>query len=414
MDIPAFVASVLMIAGAGLVGALLSARIRILPLAAWFVCGGALLAVVVEQLGLDTGIRASNFKDLVFYVLLPVLIYEAAYAAPKLDMRRLLPTILLLATVGMAVSVAVGGYLLWTGVGHGGFSLLLALLVAVMLSATDPIAVVSQLKALSAQRELQALLEGESLFNDAVAIVLFSLVLFVMASAGEIAALDRTLVLVRFAVLFLGGVVLGLLVAAFCEVLRNWLSAGGATVTLLGLFAAYGSFYLAEHWLHVSGVMAVLSAGLWTGARHEGRRVRGMYESQHEFWDTLSYVFNMVVFVIMGLVLSPDMFVDRWRAMLVAIVALLVARTVAVYFCTTVSSWVFRQRIDGRYRPMLVWGGLRGVIAMALVLSLYEDVEHWYTVQSMVYAAVLFSLFVQASTTPSLMRALKLVKPDRS
>lgn len=399
-----------MIVGAGLVGALVASRLKFFPLSAWLIGGGVLLAVAVESFSLDTGIRASNFKHLVFYVLLPVLVFEASYAIPKKDLRQLMPTILLLSTFGLLLSIGVGGYLLWVGVPNIHFGLATALLTAVMLSATDPLAVVNQVKELAAPQQLGVLLEGESLFNDATAIVLFALLVQVITvSNGTGVELSLTPQLIVFAEVFFGGMVVGLLIGVLVEWMRFSLR-GAAPAGLLSLFAAYSSFYVAESWFHVSGVMAVLVAAILISVRHERDPDRQLHPQLHAFWESLAYLFSTAVFVIMGLVITVEMFTQRWHVILIAIPVLLVARAVSVYVGMWLSGLLPGQRVHRHYKHLMVWGGLRGAIAVALVLTLSaEGVDHWFTIQSMVFGVVLFSMLVQAPTTPALMRKLKII-----
>lgn len=409
LGIPSFISVALMIFGAGIVGSLIARRLRFLPITAWLICSGTLLAVIVEYFGLDTGIRASNLQPLIFYGFLPVLIFEAAYIMPKQVLRQYLPTILLLATIGLFISIIVGGGLLWLGMSGTSFTLSAALLVAIMLSATDPLAVISQVKDLGAPQKLGVLLEGESLFNDATVIVLFTLVsAMILNPVAE--NMPYGLVFVQMLQVFFGGLFVGILFGALTEFVRVQLGAI-VPVGLLSLSAAYGSFYVAEHWFHFSGVMAVLATGILMSLRHDREGNKHLIMELKIFWENLAYIFNTAVFVIMGLVITVGMFTQRWQAMLIAIVALLIARTISVYVGLWLAGKSWRQQeIPFSYKAVMTWGGLRGVIAIALVLGLSSaKIEHWFTIQSMVFGVVLFSILVQAPTVPILMRRFKII-----
>ena len=409
INIPNFIAVALMVLGTGFIGSLVAHRIRLFPPAAWFVIAGALLAVCVEYWGLDTAIRSGNFKDLVFYVFLPVLVYESAYVIPHDQLRKYLPTILLMASVGLLISIAVASILLWHGVGYASYTIWAAILTAIMLSATDPIAVIAQLKSLGASKQVQVLLEGESLFNDATVIVLFTFVLHVLQGGfGGDGSSSYLWALADLLRVFFGGMLVGVLLAYIIEYAR--LKIGhSAPVLVSGLLTAYGSFYIAEHFLHVSGIMAVLMAAIVAHSIHRNNTDNHTKAEIHSFWDGLAQVCTMAVFVILGLVITVEMFTQRWVAMLLAIVCLLIARTVSVYVGFGLARAIPSQHnINKRYRPLLVWGGLRGVIAIALALAVSaENIDHWYTIQAMVFGVVLFSMFVQAPTMPILGRRLK-------
>ena len=407
MDIPNTVLTILLLLGCGLVAEAVGRRLSFLPVSVWLIAAGALLAVAVEGLALDTGIRAHNFSELVFYVLLPVLIFEAAYVMPKDTLRKYLPTVLLAATFGLLIAAGITGLLIWRGIGHPGFPLMAALLTGALLAATDPVAVVNQFKQLGAPKELSTVMEGESLFNDATAVVLFSLLLSIMvATPGEGA--DAVTVTLRFATVFFGGILVGI----GCGLLGNLLGRvlpSPIHASLITLLVAYSGFFIAEHWLHVSGVMAAFSGGITMSLLHQARPDPAREEHLHHFWETLGNLFNIVVFVLMGLVIHAAMFSERWLSMLIAIPAALIGRLVAIYISSWISRFLFRQQLTPRCEPVLVWGGLRGIVTVALALSLTHRIDQWFTIQSIAFGVVLFSLLVQAPLNPWLMRRLKII-----
>ncbi len=363
------------------------------------VATGFLAGLAIPFLGFDTGIRAHNLQHLVFYVILPVLIFEAAWhLRPHLLKRWLLP-IVLLATVGVLISFYAAAGIVYLGIGHAqGFPWTAALMTGAILAATDPIAVINQLKSQRAPEDLVTLFEGESLFNDASAIVLFTLVL---AFALQPESAGETSYLGHFALVFLGGVVTGV-VTGLAGTAAALLLGRPATTAIALLFTAFGTFYLAEHILHVSGIIAVMFAALVSrGFLSEVEDT--VAEGLPHTWDWLGELFNNLLFVIMGLVITVGMFETHWLAMLVAIGASLVARALAVGACG-LAVQARTYNIPRGWQILLVWGGLRGAIALALVLSLPVELDWWYTVQSMVFGVVLFSLLVQGTTNGRLVR----------
>lgn len=407
MSAPEIVSIFLLLGGASLLGALLASRLRFLPISAWFIVGGVLCAVAVEIFNLETGIRAHNFQDLAFFVLLPVLVFEAAYTLPQRALLHFLPAVLLMATFGLLLSMLISGAGIWVGINHPAFPISVALLAGALLAATDPVAVVNQIKELSAPKNLGVLVEGESLFNDATAIVVFSILLMLVID-GDAAHLSAAGALLRFLLVFFGGIFLGLIFGVGARLLEIAVRAA-APPSYISLLAAYGSFYTAEHLLHVSGVMAVLSAALcisWFHARADGS---GRRDDIQAFSGVLHYPFTAAVFVLMGLVITVEMFTQRWLAILIAIPAVLLGRTAAVYCSLWLARLFFRTRIDPAYPPVLVWGGLRGVVTIALALSLPAELEHRFTIQAIAFGVVLFTLLVQAPTAPWLLRRLKIV-----
>lgn len=387
----------LALVGLALLGALLRRSSGIsLPLAC-VLCGfaaGQLIALV----DFDTGIRASSLQDLVFYVILPILVFEAAWHIDAGLLRRWLWPVLLLSTLGMLISSAVTAALVYAGIAHpNGFPWVAALLTGAILAATDPAAVIDQLKAAGAPPDLATIFEGESLFNDATAVVLFSLVLTMALNPGSAQGSSLSL----FSTVFVGGACLGLVTGLLASALLLIL-ARPANTTVVLLFTAFGSFYLAEQTLKVSGIMAVMVAALVARTflkEVEDTVARGLTHT----WEWSSEMLNSILFVIMGLVITPGMFESRWLAMLIAIGAVLIARSCAVASCAFISR-LTGKRIPRHWQFMLIWGGQRGVIALALVLALPVELDYWYTVQSMVFGVVLFSLLVQGTSNSRLIK----------
>ncbi|BDY05012.1 sodium:proton antiporter [Ferrimonas sp. YFM] len=350
---------------------------------------------------LDTGIRAHNLKDLVFFIVLPVLIFEAAWHLKPEQLRQWLAPVLTLATLGMVINMLIIGALTYWGLGHPqGFPWLAALLTGAILAATDPVAVISQLKSQRAPEALTTLFEGESLFNDASAVVLFSLLLgFALRGGGSVAVSD----LVTFLKVFFGGLALGALLGWLAAIVCGFLGRPDVTMLIM-VTLAFSSFYLAEHGLHLSGILAVMASALVLRWRLK-ETTNVSLESIMLGWSWLGLTFMSLLFVIMGLVITLEMFSERWLAMAIAIVAALTGRLVAVAGCALLLKPV--QPLSLAWQGLLVWGGLRGAIAIALVLSLPTELPYWWTIQSMVFGVVLFSLLIQGTTNGLLLRKLK-------
>jgi len=358
-----------------------------------------LAGLLLPWLEIDTGIRASNIHDLVFYIILPVLIFEAAWHLKPSLLKRWLSPILLLSTLGMLISCAVVATALYFAMAEpAGFPWIAALLAAAILAATDPIAVVSSLKNLNAPDELTTLVEGESLFNDASALVLFGVIL--SFSINSNAHLDSTF-LSLFLVTFLGGLLVGGLLGLAAAILTLLINQSSASNILLVLLA-FSSFFVAEHLFHVSGIMSVVSAAIVSKTllrEHEQQLLSDVLST----WNWLAQFFNALIFVLMGLVITFDMFSQQWLAIAIAIPAALLGRLLAVFGCNLLSGRFIRP-IPLGWRYILVWGGLRGAIAIVLVLSLPIELPYWWTIQSMVFGVVLFSMLVQGNTTQMLIK----------
>ncbi len=360
---------------------------------------GALLPL----LGFDTGIRAHNLKDLVFLLILPVLIFEAAWhLKPSLLKRWLLP-VLLLAVPGVILSATLTAALLYVGIGHAqGFPWQAALLTGVILAATDPAAVTARLRQLDTPEGLTTIVEGESLFNDASAVVLFGVILLFAEGSSQ---LEPGSFAIEFTTVFIGGSLAGTLFGLLTAMIVRALgSVPGSSVVLL--FSALASFYLAENLLGVSGIMAVTFAAITARQLLRAQRHQLMRGADDSL-EWLGFLLQAILFTLMGLVITWGMFQDRWLAMVLAIAASMLARFATVYSCNTLSG-LLGCHIDKRWSLLMSWGGLRGAVAIALVLALPESLPYWWTIQSMVFGVVLFSLLIQGTSTGKLVHKLQL------
>ncbi len=386
---------VLAISGLAVVGLLMQRLLRIeLTLACLLV--GFLAGLGLEFTGFDTGIRASNLHDLVFFVILPVLIFEAAWELnPGLLKKWLLP-ILLMATLGVLLCTFITAGLIYLGIGQAeGFPWVAALLTGTILAATDPVAVIAQLRSAKVSADLTTIFEGESLFNDATAVVLFSIVIGLATNSVE--AGDSNLAF--FSLVAVGGLVFGAIAGLVVSAVVLLVGSSIASRFIL-VFSAFASFFVAEHVLHISGILAVMMTAIVS--RFTLREVETtVAEGIAGTWEWLGIYFNCILFAIMGLVVTLAMFRDQWVAMLVAIAAAIIARVVAVGV-SCLCARPLSTPISLAWQGLLVWGGLRGAIAIALVLSLPTSLPYWWTIQSMVFGVVLFSLLVQGTTNPYL------------
>ncbi len=357
------------------------------------------VALVVVGLALTLqnrpAIRLS--PDVILGLLVPPLVFEAAFHLDFTHLRRSLPRILLLAVPGVALTTLIVGGLVALMVP---LALPVALVFGALISATDPVAVVALFRSLGAPRRLALLVEGESLLNDGTAIVLFDLVL-VIALTGQFSPLQGLLDFVRVSI---GGVLTGLLL--------GWaVSEGLARIddtlieTTLTTLLAFGSYMLADQ-LHFSGVLAVVAAGLING----NVGPRGMSPSTRimlaNFWDYVAFLANSLVFLLIGLQVNLFELVAGWQSIVWAVLAVLVARVIVVYGL----GWIagrFDEPIPLAWDHVLAWGGLRGAISLALALSLPAALgAPAATLRVMAFGVVLFTLLVQGTTMGPLLRRL--------
>ena len=356
------------------------------------------LSLFSVQLGI------SLTKELIFSTLLPPLIFEAAYFLHWKELRRDFWLITTLASVGVVLSAAV------TAVGMhylAGWQWIGALVFGVLIAATDPVSVIATFKETGVKGRLRILVEAESLFNDGAAAVLFG-VAIAIAAGEEITTTFLSLVLVKTVG---GGIVCGALVAWVMLYLAGRTKDHLVEITFTTV-AAYGSFLLAEHF-HLSGVLATLTTGLMMGnIGIEGAISERGREAVEAFWEYIAFVANSLIFLLIGIREQEQHFASVWMAIAIAIVLVMIGRAVAIY----PTCWLFSRtglRVSARHQHVLVWGGLRGALALALALGLPDSLPHHNEIITVAFAVVAFSVFAQGLTmTPMLRRMGELPKND--
>lgn len=388
-----------LLAGAVLVG-VLARRVR-LPLTVVLAAIGFLVGWLGSQgWNLESPLHGEQFEEVLVFVFLPILVFEAAFGLSTRAFMRNLGSILVLAVPALIISAAIVGLALYFGLGT---PLIPALLFGSLISATDPVAVVSIFRELGVPRRLLTLVEGESLLNDGVAIVLFT-ILLAAAVGGDLSLRDG---LWDFTTVFFGGAAIGAVVGLLAALALPWLDPLAAAA--LSLSVTYGGFVLADDVLGFSGVTATVAAGLVLGGSAPIRAsapVRALWE---DLWEALGYVANALLFLLIGLAIDPSLLVDNAGAIGLAIVAVLLARTVAVLPLVALL-----ERIAGippvgiRNEAVLIWGGLRGGVALALALALPEELPQREQFVAMTGGVVMATLLLNATTIGALVRRLGL------
>lgn len=387
------------------------AQRRHLPLAAILVLTGFFGSELLLFFEIDTGIRHEDFHDLIVYVFLPILVFAAAFSIDAKILRDNIVVILFLAMPILLLSTAISASLIYFGIGHPeGFPWIAAFLTGAILSSTDASPITSRFARLGVPKRLRVLMEGEDLFNDATAIVLFGIFLYIAMHPMEDIGVNDALI--RFCVVFFGGALIGLIVGLGFLLLSR-LFEEPTHQALITLISAYTSFLVAREFLNVSGVMAVLITGLIMGRviHNDFQDERGTFVDN--FWDFNLYIAEALVFLLMGVTITLGMFEERWLAMLIGIVAIIMARAVGVFGTAPLLNRLPGvTRVSFPYQKILVMGSLRGAVALALALSLPTDLPYWWTIQSITFGVVLFSLLVQAPRIEPMLRKSKLLGRD--
>ncbi len=338
--------------------------------------------------------------QLLFSVFLPPLLFESALHLRLDALRRDWKPIAIYTLFGTVCSTfIVGGLMAWLLK----MPLTVALVFGALISATDPISVIAIFKRLGAGRRLTLIMEAESLFNDGVAVVLFTVLLG--AALGGAASLDSGLW--QFARLVLGGAVLGALIGALAARVHLELDDHLVEITLTTV-VAFGA-YLGAEALHLSGVIAVVVAGLTIGNFGQKTMSPSTRLAVTAFWEYAGFVVNSLVFLLVGIEVAYVNWTDKIGVAIVGALVVLAGRA-AIYPLSFVVNRVGGD-VPNAWRHILFWGGLRGALSMALVLGLPENFPQRETLVAATFGVVLFSLLVQGLSIGALLQRLGLTGP---
>jgi CPA1 family monovalent cation:H+ antiporter len=343
--------------------------------------------------------------EVIFDLILPPLLFEAALSLSWRELLRDSLPLLTLAGLGTVISAA---FVAWASVALLHWPLPSALVFGALIAATDPVAIIAMFKDNGVKGRLRLLVESESLLNDGAAAVLFVMALAWAEGhgAGEGAG-DIALTLGR---IVLGGVAVGALTGG-AAILIAMGTAEHMIEAALTTIAAFGSFLIAER-LHVSGVLATVTAGLIMGnlgLLREDNRSYLSYKGRefvHGFWEFAAFLANSMVFLMIGVDVASTPFLNYGAPLILSVIAIvLAARALTVYPLSALFLFS-RWRISFPEQHVLWWGGLRGALGLALALSLPDTLPLRDMIVVSTFAVVAFSIVVQGLTMPLLLRAL--------
>ncbi|MGB7445194.1 MAG: Na+/H+ antiporter [Coleofasciculaceae cyanobacterium] len=371
--------------------ALISRKFQIPYITGLVLAGLAITELLPSRIGLDS--------SLIFNLFLPILLFEAAINTDISRLRSTIKPIAFLAGPGIIVCAGITSALLKIELS---LDWIPALLAGVILSITDTALVIAVFKDLSVPHRLATLVEGESLLNDDVALVSFSLILTAY-STGSLSPLD---VAQEFLFVILGGVLVGLAL--------GYLSAGWFSQTddplsaiLLTIAVALGAFQVGQL-LEVSGVVAVVVAGLIVGNFGLPQTTSASTQvTLVSFWEVAGFVVNTFIFLLIGLEINLITLWQNLPGVFLALIALQVGRAVTVYPLLSFVRF-FDRPIPWRWRHVLFVGNIKGSLSTALVLSLPADLPGREQLIAIILGIVLVSLVVQGLSLPWFLRRLKL------
>ncbi|MCT7953923.1 cation:proton antiporter [Laspinema palackyanum] len=371
--------------------AIFSRQFKIPYVAGLVLAGLAITEFLPGNIGLDS--------SLILNLFLPILVFEAAINTDISRLRSTIVPISLLAGPGLIVSFGVTGLVVKFGLG---LDWIPGLLVGVILAVTDTVSVIAVFKEVSVPSRLSTIVNGESMFNDGVALVIFTLLVNVqiMGSFSFMNGLQQLLIVI------MGGTIIGLMV--------GYLSSGlltryddGLTSILLSVAVALGTFQLGQL-LGVSGVVAVVVAGLLVG--NIGIKQTASASNRialYSFWEYAGFGVNTFIFLLIGLEINPLTLWNTLPAVLLAIFAYQLGRLLSVYPLLALLQW-FDRPIPLRWKHVLFLGNIKGSLSMVMALTLPATLEGRSQLIALLFGAVLLSLVGQGLSLPWLVKRLNI------
>lgn len=351
-----------------------------------------------EHFDITPSVRHLDFHDLLINGLLSYLLFAGALNLDIHTLRQCKWEVAVLALVSTLIScvlIALGMFyvLQWLGLA---IHFLHCLLFGALISPTDPIAVLATFKKLNAPKKLHAMVAGESLYNDGVGVVMF--ITFYHLSFSGHADISSTLLL--FSQQTLGGILYGAIIGFGAQWLLSPVK--DYHVEILMTLSLVTAGYLLAFSLNISGPLAMVTAGLILGQQHDGHQKSPML---FQFWDILDELLNAMLFFMIGIeLLNINIASHKLTASLLAVVVVLMARAISVAIPMT-----FFKRYKS-YCPwvntLLIWGGLRGGLAIALAMALPRSPSS-DLILTLTFAVVAFAVIVQGLTTPWLVKRSK-------
>ncbi|MFZ1321519.1 MAG: sodium:proton antiporter [Ignavibacteria bacterium] len=343
---------------------------------------------------LTTNLKDINFSELLLEGMLSFMLFAGAIHIKYEDLKSESLTILLFSTVSVILSTFIIGFVTYNLLNFFGLEVqfIHALLFGALISPTDPIAVLSILKSAGVSKSLETKIAGESLFNDGVAVVVFITILKLAQPGAEI---EFNNILTLFGQEAIGGIILGMLIGYLGYKLIARIDNYQVEV-LITLAIVMGGYTLA-HFIHVSGPLAMVAAGVITG--NHGKEF-GMSSITAEyidkFWELIDEILNAILFVLIGLEL---LIIQSSYTIFFISVMMIFITLITRYISVFVPSLIIRlkEKMTQRTLLILTWGGLRGGISIALALSIPTEYgrEIWVTIT---YIIVCFSILVQGMT----------------
>lgn len=398
-ETPAFVLGLLVASGIAIGVRVLSTRTS-LPYTVLLVAGGFVLTLFPLRAYLDFSLDPLFTHDVILFGFLPAIVFHGAAEIDHTRFRQNLPIFGLIVLVGLPLAVLVIG---WVGSRVFGLPLLIMLLFGAMAYPIDPVAVLSLFEDVGAPERLAVLVEGESLLDDGLAIVLFSTLLGYVQPADATPVAGASLlslgrigaIVADFLVVAFGGILAGFVIG-YAAYRAQRLTKDEMNLFMISFLAAYGSFYVAEHVLHVSGILASVVSGLVLGilARRYALSEENL-EFLVEIWGRIVFFLETTLFIAIGVQISSVAVLDNLAVVVGVLVLLLGVRAGVIYGLVGALNRALSDPVPRSYQHVMIWSGMHAVIPVALALSLEATVPYQTRLRTTVFGVVVASMIIQ-------------------
>ena len=401
------------------------------PYTVLLVLAGSLLIPLSDIQGFSFVTSFQLTPELLFFVFLPVLIFESAYNMSIRNIKDNKYAISILASVGLLISTFFIGFVGYWVLQQIGFEvpLLVTLLFGAIISATDPVAVLALFKDCGVPHRLNLIFEGESLFNDGTAFAMFFVFLEIMLHGynGFPTVMEG---MATFCTMILGGVLFGLFMGVLFSKLIEWVRGHEHLEITLTLLVAHFTFLLAEliserlvikgFEVHLSSIIATLVSSLVLGNYGRFKMSAGVEEYMDKFWGYFAFLANSLVFLLMGLLFTSLVISLHISILpiLCIILVVVVARAVSIYLSIGLANQIkSEENIPLNWQHLMSWGSLRGSLALIMVLLIPDDLtlfgwQHEISIKDFLIAitigSIYFTLLVKATTIEKMVRWLKI------
>lgn len=369
---------------------LLNKQLKFIPTPLALLVIGYGLSEAWISLDFDTGIRWYSLHKLCLNTFIPIIIFATALRFKLFKIKPFLAPVITLALPLMLFSILMTAIILYYGVGHAvGFPWIAAFIAASLLSSTESGPIRELIKTHPLFKRIEVMLEAESLFKDVTAIALF-MGLVTIAQMPD--AITMNNLLLQLLVNIILGCIIGI-IFGFIFIHTRYAVLFKHENIILSIFLSFVVFHISNSIVNVSGVMSLLAMAWVIQFSKEGEV---LVTSLQVFWDKIAILAVCCIFILAGATINLDMFVEQWLAILIAISACFIARWVNIYGIFSMFSNASEKfTLQKNEKHVLLGSGIRGSVTLALALTLPIQLDYWYTVQSMAYGVVIFSLLVQ-------------------